>query len=477
MVVLDTTIANVSVPHIAGALAVSPSEGTWVITSYSVAEAITVPLTGWLVQRFGGVKVFVAAMLGFGLFSLLCGLAPSFGLLVAFRVLQGLCGGPLMPVSQTLLLQIFPKHRSAQALGLWSMTVVFAPIAGPLLGGRISDTIGWSWIFLINVPAAVAVCLGAWALLRDRETAGRRVPVDYVGLLLLAVWVGALQIMLDKGKALEWFASPLIVTLAVVAAIGFAAFLIWELTAEHPIVDLRIFRHRGFSVGVVTISITFGIFFGSLVLIPLWLQTSLGYTATQAGNASAMNGVLAVIMSPLVAGLLRRFDGRMMVSFGVLGMAVIAFWRARFTTDVSFWTVALPFLAQGFVMPFYFVPTTSLVMSSVLPEEMASAAGLSNFLRTSSAAFAVSIMTTAWEDIASAKRGQLVGRLNDAPGVLGALTAHGSSPGQAAGQVEQIVQQQATMLATDQLFLVASVLLLGAASIIWLAPKSTTRSG
>jgi DHA2 family multidrug resistance protein len=471
MVVLDTTIANVSVPHIAGGLAVSPSQGTWVITSYSVAEAITVPLTGWLVQRFGGPKVFVAAMAGFGLFSLLCGLAPSFGLLVALRVMQGLCGGPIMPTSQTLLLSIFPREKSGQALGIWSMTTVVAPIAGPLLGGTISDTIGWSWIFFINIPVAFGVAIGAWSLLRRYPTQTRKIPVDYVGLGLLILWVGSLQIMLDKGKELEWFASTTIVALAVVAAIGFVSFLIWELTSENPIVDLRIFRHRGFVIGVIVISVTFGTYFSSVVLIPLWLQTSIGYTATWAGYASSMNGILAVCMSPFVARMIGKVDSRLLISFGISWIAAVTFWRTHFTTDANFWAIALPFLVQGFAMPFFFVPGTGLTLSSVLPSEVASAAGLSNFLRTSSAAFATSIMTTAWENTTTSKRSEIVGHLNDMSGTANALTAHGLTPDQAAGQIDRMVQVQATMLATNQLFFIMTFLFLFAASIVWLAPK------
>jgi len=471
MVVLDTTIANVSVPHIAGGLAVSPSQGTWVITSYSVAEAITVPLTGWLVQRFGGVKIFVIAMIGFGVFSMACGLAPSFGLLVAFRVLQGLCGGPIMPTSQTLLLYIFPKNRSAQALGIWSMTVVVGPIAGPLLGGIISDTIGWSWIFFINIPVAFGVALGAWTVLRSRETPTRRTPVDYVGLALLVVWVGALQIMLDKGKELEWFASTTIIALAVVAAIGFASFLIWELTADNPIVDLKIFRHRGFVVGVTTLSLTFGAFFATVVLIPLWLQTSIGYTATWAGRAAALGGVLAVVMSPVVARLMGKVDSRALISFGIGGVALVSLWRAGFTTDVTFWDVALPFLAQGFFVPFFFVPTTGLTLSSVRPEETASAAGLSNFLRTCSAAFATSLMTSAWENTTTEKRSLLVGHLNGIQATRDALAVRGLSPDQATGQIDGLVQVQSTMLATSHLFLVAATVFVLAAIVVWMAPK------
>jgi len=471
MVVLDTTIANVSVPHIAGALAVSPSQGTWVITSYSVAEAITVPLTGWLSQRFGAVRVFAAGMLGFGVFSMLCGFAPSFGLLVAFRVAQGLCGGPIMPMSQTLLLHIFPKDKGPQALGLWSMTTVVAPIAGPILGGLISDNMHWGWIFFINIPVAVAVGAIGYRMLIAHDTGTRRVPVDYVGLGLLVVWVGAMQVMLDKGKELDWFSSPFIVGLAVVAAIGFAAFLIWELTSDNPIVNLRVFRHRGFVIGVITLSLTFGAFFASVVLIPLWLQTSMGYTATWAGYAGCLNGVLAVIMSPIVAKLMGRFDVRALVSFGVFWMAGVAIWRAVFTTEASFWDIAIPQFVLGFAMPFFFIPTTSLSLSSVLPQETAAAAGLQNFLRTTSAAFATSIMTTAWENTSNAKRSILAGALPDPQRALDTLTGRGMSLDQALRQLEGLVQTQAVMLSTNDMFLATAGVFAVAASVIWLAPK------
>jgi DHA2 family multidrug resistance protein len=471
MVVLDTTIANVSVPHIAGAVAVSPSQGTWVITSYSVAEAIVVPLTGWLVQRFGTVKVFTAAMAGFGLFSFLCGLAPSFGMLVAFRVLQGLAGGPIIPTSQTLLLSIFPRERTAQAMGLWSMTTVVAPIAGPLLGGALSDGAGWRWIFFINIPVAAFVAFGIFTLLRSHETPARRLPVDYVGLGLLVLWVGALQIMLDKGRELEWFASTTIVGLAIVAGIGFLAFLIWELTAENPIVDLRIFRHRGFVVGVLVTCGGFGAFFASVVLIPLWLQTSMGYTATVAGRASAMNGVLAVVAAPIVARLASKLDARILISIGVATMGLISLWRSQFTTDVTFWGIAVTFLVQGMGLPFFFVSSSILTLTSVRPEETASAAGLSNFMRTSGAAFATSITTSVWENIAAGKRTDLVARLNDAPATLSALISRGLTPDQANSQVERLVQTQAVMLATDQVMYVMAWVFMIIVSIIWLAPK------
>ena len=259
MSVLDTSITNVSLANIAGGLAVSPAEGTWTITSYSVAEAITVPLTGWLATRFGTVRVFTTAMVLFGVFSFLCGFAPSLGLLVAFRVCQGLCGGPMIPLSQTLLLRVFPKRQAGQALALWSMTTVVAPIAGPLLGGWLCDNTGWPWIFYINVPFTIIVAVLCWRLLKPKETPGVKVKVDSVGLGLLVLWISAMQIMLDKGKDLDWFASPIVWALLIVAVVGFAAFMIWELTAQNPIVNLRVFRHRSFATACAVMAVSFGL--------------------------------------------------------------------------------------------------------------------------------------------------------------------------------------------------------------------------
>src|SRR5882757_889647 len=268
MVVLDTTIANVLVPHIAGNLAVAPSQGIWVITSYAVAEAVCVPLTGWLTKRFGMVRVFVFGMVGFGLFSMLCGMSTSLGMLIACRIGQGFCGGPIMPLSQTILLRIFPKRLHAQALTIWAMTTIVGPILGPILGGTIGDTWSWHGAFLINVPVA-ALCAGAalW-LLRGAETPTETSRIDIVGLMLMLVWIAALQIMLDLGQEHDWFADGFILTLAIVAGIGFLAFLVWELTDSAPVVDLRIFRHRGFTASVVALSITFAAFFAGIVLVP-----------------------------------------------------------------------------------------------------------------------------------------------------------------------------------------------------------------
>ncbi|HYM42550.1 MAG TPA: DHA2 family efflux MFS transporter permease subunit, partial [Steroidobacteraceae bacterium] len=269
MNVLDTSIANVSLPAIAGDLGVSPDQGTWVITSFGVANAISLPLTGWLTRRFGQVKLFMASTLLFVLASFLCGLAPSLTLLIFFRVVQGAVAGPMIPLSQSILLASYPKARAGTALAMWAMTTLVAPVVGPLLGGWITDNISWPWIFYINVPVGIAAAIFTWGIYHRRETPTARVPVDTVGLGLLVVWVGAMQVMLDRGKDLDWFNSPQIVALACVAAVTFAIFLIWELTEEHPIVDLSLFGRRNFSVATVALLLGYGLYFGNVVLLPL----------------------------------------------------------------------------------------------------------------------------------------------------------------------------------------------------------------
>ncbi|QUD88019.1 DHA2 family efflux MFS transporter permease subunit [Phenylobacterium montanum] len=471
MVVLDTTIANVSVPNIAGGLAVSPSQGTWVITSYAVAEAVTVPLTGWLANRFGAVKTFVAAMIGFGLFSALCGVAPSLGALVAFRIGQGLMGGPMMPLSQTLLRRIFPPRLQGAALGLWSMTTVVGPIAGPLLGGAICDDIGWPWVFYINVPIAAVAGFFAWRMLKPAETKVQRLPVDFVGLGLLILWIGAMQIMLDKGKDLDWFASPFILTLAIVAVLGFISFVIWEMTEAHPIVDLRIFRHRGFSASTVIMCLAFGAFFSSVVLIPLWLQTNMGYTAAWAGRVMAFQGVLAVVMSPIAAKLMGKVDPRALVSFGILVLASVTLWRAFFAPNIGFWGLAAPQLAMGFGMPFFFVPLTGLALGAVEPQETASAAGLMNFMRTTAGAFGTSLTTTAWENLAAARHSDISGALIAPQQTLNLFQGLGFNADQALQQLDGLVQSQSVMLATDKVFAICALVFCIASMSVWLAPK------
>ena len=471
MAVLDTSIANVSVPNIAGGLAVSPDEGTWVITSYGVAEAITVPLTGWLAARFGTVRVFITAICLFAVFSALCGLAPSLGALILFRVCQGLCGGPMIPLSQTLLLRVFPKEQAGQAIGLWSMTTVVAPIAGPLLGGFLSDNYGWQWVFYVNIPIAALAGFLAFRNLKPYETKTRDAPIDTVGLGLLVVWVSALQIALDKGKELDWFASSFICTLVATAVVGFAAFLIWELTSDHPIVNLKVFRHRAFSTAVGIMCFSYAAFFASGVLVPLWLQTDLGYTATEAGRVTAFNGVLAIVFSPIVGKFVGKVDPRILIFGGLVWLAAVFWSRTWINTDVTYWQLVLPQVLVGAGIPFFFIPLMSLGTGSLPPDEVASGASLISFTRTTAGAFAVSLVTTSWADRGSADRVAILGQAGDQAGTIAKMQQPGMDPGVALQQFEGLVQTQSVMLATNEMFQVIACLFLISALIVWIAPK------
>lgn len=468
--VLNMTIANVTVPNMAGALGAGSSQGTWVITSYAVAEAITVPLTGWLSSRFGAVRVFVLAVFLFGVFSLLCGMSTSLGMLLGMRVLQGMAGGPLLALSQTLLLRIFPRQQSMQAMGLWAMTTLLAPVVGPVLGGWLCDNYTWSYVFFINVPMAFAFGAIAWMLLRRYHDSPVKLPVDKIGMLLLVIWVAALQIMLDEGKDKDWFSSMEIRILAIVAVIGFASFLIWELTEPNPIVNLRVFRHRGFSACMLVLALAFGAFFGLNVLTPQWLQYNMGYTTTWAGMVVAWGGVLSVVFSPISANLANRIDARKLIFIGCVWLGLVTFWRATATSDMSYWVICMPLFFMGVGMPMYYVPLTGLAMGSVNEEETASAAGLMNFVRTISGAFATSLVTTSWQNRTIRAHAEL-SNVVISGGPLPPLPP-GINPQMAREMLNNLVNGQSLMLATNGLMMViAAIFLIGAVSIV-LAPKA-----
>lgn len=469
--VLDMTIANVSVPNIAGSLGISSTQGTWVITSYAVAEAIIVPLTGWIAARFGSVRVFTTAMLLFGAFSAFCGIAQSLEMLVLGRIMQGLSGGLLMPLSQTLLLRIFPKEKANAAMALWAMTTLTAPVLGPIMGGWLCDNWGWPVIFFINVPLAMFCAPLAWKMLRRYEQAPVRMPIDVIGLILLVIFVGALQLMVDLGKEHAWFESSLIVTLGAIAAIGFVVFVIWELTEKHPIVDLRVFRHRGFTASVITLSLAFGAMFAANVLTPLWLQSYMGYTSTWAGMTTAWSGVLAVVAAPIVGARMAKVDPRRLVFIGLVWLAVVTGIRCIVTNDVTYWQISIPLMLMGFGLPFFFVPLTALSLGSVEPHEMASAAGLQNFLRTLSGAIATSVVQTIWEDKTSAAHSELAAVTDRNRDAMRAFEAGGMSHDQALFALNSLVDEQSVMIATNQVMALVTIAFFIAASVIWLAPK------
>lgn len=473
MNVLDTTIANVSIPAISGDLGVSASQGTWVITSFGVANAISVPLTGWLTQRFGQVRLFMVSVLLFVLASWLCGLAPNLQTLIALRVAQGFVAGPMIPLSQTLLLASYEPRRSGMALAMWGMTTLVAPVVGPLAGGWITDNVGWPWIFFINIPVGAAAAFFTWTIYRRRESPTRRVPIDAVGLGLLVVWVGALQVMLDKGKELDWFGSGQIVALAIVALVGLAFFLAWELTEAHPVVDLRLFAGRNFGVGAVATAVAYALFFGNVVLLPLWLQQWMGYTATLAGWVLAPVGLLAIVLSPIVGRLVNRTDPRRIVTVAFVIFALVLYLRSLFTTQTDFGTIMVPTILQGAAVACFFIPLTSITLSGLAPERIAAATGLANFARITAGSFGTSIATTLWEDRASLHHAQLVenvarGALPTEQALAG-LHSLGLTAEQALAALNRTVDAQAFMLAADEIFYGSALLFLLLIGLVWLA--------
>lgn len=480
MNVLDTSIANVSLPAIAGDLGVSPNQGTWVITSFAVANAISVPLTGWLSQRFGQVKLFVGSVMLFVIASWLCGLAPNMTTLIMFRALQGFVAGPMIPLSQTLLLASYPRALAGLAMAMWAMTTLVAPVMGPLLGGWITDNISWPWIFYINIPVGILAATASWGIYHKRESATRKVPIDKVGLGLLVVWIAALQMMLDLGKEYDWFHSPIIVTLAVTAVVGFAFFLVWELTDEHPVVDLRLFTRRNFWTGTLSTSVAYGLFFGNVVLLPLWLQQFMGYTATDAGMIMAPVGLMAMILSPVVGKTVARVDPRRYVTFAFVIFALVLWMRARFNTQADFWTLMIPTVIQGVAMAFFFIPLTTITLSGLTPDRIPAASGLTNFVRITAGAIGTSVSTTMWENRATLHHAQLAEAVNNgnlaAQSTLQGLAAGGLTPEQALGQVNRLVDQQAFTMAATDLFWLSAMLFLALIPLVWLT-RAPQRQG
>jgi len=482
MNVLDTSIANVSLPAIAGDLGVSPDQGTWVITSFGVANAISLPLTGWLTRRFGQVKLFMSSVVLFVIASFLCALAPNLGLLILFRVMQGVVAGPMIPLSQALLLSSYPKAKSGTALGMWSITTLVAPVVGPVLGGWITDNISWPWIFYINIPVGLFAALATWIIYRKRETPTVNVPIDKIGLGLLVIWVGAMQVLLDKGKDLDWFNSGQIVTLAIVAVVGFTFFIVWELTEEHPVVDLSLFTRRNFWVSTVAMLFAYGLFFGNVVLLPLWLQQYMGYTATLAGLVLAPVGLLAILLTPVVGRVSNRVDPRIFVTISFVVFAIVLFMRAHFNTNATIGVLLIPTLIQGIAMATFFIPLISIALSGLPPERIPSASGLFNFARITAGSFGTSITTTLWDRRATLHHAQLVEHLtpNDPVSAQAFANLHDGGFGldQSYGVINRLVDTQAFMLSADDIFYVSGVLFLALIVLVWFArPQKSGEDG
>ena len=382
MEVLDTTVVNVSLPHIAGSLSATIDEATWVITSYLVANAMILPITGWLANYFGRKRLLMMSVTGFTIASVLCGIAPTLPLLIFFRIIQGAAGGALQPLSQAVLLESFPPEQRGKAMGFWGQGIVVAPIIGPVLGGWLTDTYSWRWVFYINIPFGIASIIMTTLFIFDppyiKRTSSR---IDYWGMGMLAVGIGALQVMLDKGQEQDWFSSHWITILLVIAIVFLIAFIVRELTTDHPVVSLRVFKDRTYSTGVFLMTLLGFVLYGSLVLLPIWLQTLLNYPAVQAGIAMAPRGIGSFIGMTVIGRIMHKFDPRKFLASGLLVGAATLFQLSRLNLNAGYWDFFWPQFVQGISLAMLFVPLTTIAMSNIPREGMGNATSLFNLLR------------------------------------------------------------------------------------------------
>jgi MFS transporter, DHA2 family, multidrug resistance protein len=473
MEILDMTIVNVSVPHISGSLGVSTAEGTWAISSYMLAAAVMQPLSGWIARRFGEVRTFVTSILLFMVFSAICGVANSLPMLVGARLIQGLVSGPMMSVAQAILLRNYPIERRGMALGLWSMVIMIAPIFGPILGGWITDNLSWPWLFYINLPVGAFSVIVSWSILRHRESKIVKLPIDGIGLALLIVGVGSLQYMLDNGNDKDWFSSPLIIAAACTAIVAISFLIPWELTDRHPVVDLRLFARRNFRTGTLCVGLAFFAMSGVNIVFPLWLQTTVGYTAMWAGLTIAPVGLLGIVMAPFVGRYMNRLNLRLAASFAFCVFGFAIFWTATLNETASYVQFATPRFLQGIGMAFFFLPLNQILMSGVAPNELASASGVSNFVRTMSGSFSTAITVYLWNRRTDYHHAVLTEHIrNSAPGwtqYQSQLESHGITGVNASEYVGRVISGQASTLGVNDVFALFGVMFLCLIPLVWLA--------
>jgi MFS transporter, DHA2 family, multidrug resistance protein len=382
MEVLDTTVVNVSLPHIAGSLSASIDEATWALTSYLVANAIILPMTGWLASTFGRKRLLMLSVIGFTASSFLCGLAPTLGMLIVFRILQGATGGALQPLSQAVLLEAFTPQDRGKAMGFWALGIVVAPILGPVLGGWLTDNYSWRWVFYINIPVGIASIVMTKLYIFDPPYLRRESrSVDYWGMGMLVVGIGALQIVLDKGQQEDWFESTFITALAVISVVTLVALVVHELTTDDPIVDLRVFKARSYAVGVFLMTVVGFVLYGSMVLLPVMLQTLLGYPPLQAGIAMAPRGMGAFVMMPITGLMTGRFDPRKLLTVGLMIGGASLLWLSSLNLQAGYWDIFWPQMIQGIGMSLLFVPLTTVSMDPIPRERMGNATSLFNLMR------------------------------------------------------------------------------------------------
>ena len=478
MQVLDSTIANVALPTIAGNMGVSSDQGTWVITSFAVCNAIALPLTGWFTRRFGQLRLFIASVVLFTLSSFLCGYAHNMTELIIFRAMQGFFAGPMFPMCQTLLLVIFPPSKRTMALALLSMVTVVAPIVGPITGGWITDNYTWPWIFYINVPIGIFAALAVWGQLRGRTEQTQHLPIDFIGIALLVLGVGLLQVVLDKGNDLDWFSSDTIVVMSLISLVALIAFVIWELGDRHPIVNLRLFADRNFTVGTIALSLGYAAFFAINIILPQWLQTQMGYTAVWAGLAAAPMGIIPLMLTPVIGRYAGHFDLRLLASLSFLVMGSSCLLRAGFNTEVDFNTIAGVQLFMGIGVSLFFMPITTIILSRLQGNDIPDGSGLATFLRVLGGSFASSLTTWIW----SRREIYHHAILTESVSVWDPATERyihtlGGATQTHLAAIDKLVENQAYMLSTIDYFHLLGWGFMGLMVIIWFARPPFTRAG
>ncbi|MBZ5532041.1 MAG: DHA2 family efflux MFS transporter permease subunit [Acidobacteriia bacterium] len=490
MEVLDTTVVNVSLPHIAGNLSASTDEATWVLTSYLVANAIVLPLTGWLANHFGRRNILLISVAGFTIFSFLCGVAPNLPALIVFRVLQGATGGGLQPLSQAILMEAFPPAQRGKAMAFWALGIVVAPMLGPVVGGWITDSYSWRWLFYINIPIGIAAVVMAMMYIHDPPYIKRgKGGVDYWGIGLLAVGIGALQIMLDKGQEEDWFASHFIVILTVITVLGLGFFVLRELLTKHPVVHLSVFKIRTYSTGVFLMTVLGFVLYGSTVLIPLWLQTLMGYSALEAGMAMLPRGLGSFLFMPVVGILVSKVDPRKLLASGLAICGFSLYLLSRLNLNAGYWDIFWPQFMQGASMGLLFVPLTTITNDPIPKHEMGNATSLFNLMRNIGASIGIASVTTLvarhmqmhtntlTEHVTRSNPAAVTMLQNIKAGLMAAGADAATATRQAYAAVFGMVQQQAAMQSYIDAFFLLAILFAVVMPLVLIMKRPTKQGG
>ncbi len=473
MEILDTSVANVALPHIAGNLSATTEEATWVLTSYLVSNAIVLPITGWLGMYFGRKRLLTICICLFTFASVLCGMAPNLGFLIVARILQGTGGGALIPVSQAVLLESFPPEKRGVAMAPFGMGVIVAPILGPTLGGWITDNYSWRWIFYINLPVGIFAALMAQAFVEDPPYIkhAKIERIDFAGFALLALWLGTLQVILDKGQQEDWFASEWIRWFAAISAISCVAFVVRELRTRHPIVDLRVLKNRNFGAGVLMITTLGAVLYGTTAALPIFLQTLMGYPALESGLALSPRGLGAFVTTFIVGQLVGRVRNRILITIGFSLLAVSSFWLGHINLQAGLWNVIWPSVLNGIAISFIFTPLTTAAVGHLQQYQMANATGIYNLMRNLGGSFGIALVSTLIVRRAQVHQALMVGhltpfdpvyveRLAGAAQALAPLSGSVLAQSQAQGLIYETLKNQASLWAFVENFRLFGILCL-----------------